>query len=39
MEPTENTTSNNPSNVVMEGCLEKDWISFPVEHVLPTITK
>jgi hypothetical protein len=39
VDPTENTTSNNCSNVVMASCLEVDWISFPWERIywpLPT---
>jgi hypothetical protein len=32
-DPTENTASNNPTIVVMGGCLAIDWILFPQEHV------
>jgi hypothetical protein len=32
-DPTENTASNNPSIVVMGGCLAIDWISFSRELV------
>jgi hypothetical protein len=32
-DPTENTASNDPSIVVMGGCLATDWISFPRERV------
>jgi hypothetical protein len=33
VDPTENTTSNNPSIVVMGGCLAVNWISFPRECI------
>jgi hypothetical protein len=36
--PTENTSSNNLSIVVMGGCLARDWISFPWERVYRPLT-